>query len=281
LEVKISFLKRATYSAFITSVVFWLLFQLSKIRVIQSAAPFAEDPYDAVASFAFQIALVVSLLSLARLISIEDENGLRQRAPFILRGILLAELCLLATLTAYFIAIIQALPFTISTSMIFILTGLALLSALVTITGAFWFSARREMGNLSARLGPDALGQTIRDSWKLVTVIALWIVTRIPILKPAWNWIDSLAGGLATAWNKRLPFANPSQHPWGFAMTFAVLIGFALMGIIMLSESLLEGSPENIAIAFLLAGIFFAGETVAVFLSFLLFGGYLGLRPKI
>jgi hypothetical protein len=281
LEVKISFLKRATYSASITSVVFWLLFQLSKVRVIQSAAPFAEDPYDAIASFAFQIALVVSLLSLARLISIEDENGLHQRAPFILRGILLAELCILATLAAYLVAIIQVLPLTISTAMIFILVGLAFLSALFTVTGVFWFNARKEIANLPAHLTPDALGQTTHDCWKLVTVIARWVVTRIPILKPVWNWVDSLAGGLATAWNKRLPFANPNQHPWGFAMTFAVLIGIAVMGIIMLSESLLEGGPENIAIAFLLAGIFFVGETVAVLISFLLFGGYLGLRPKI
>lgn len=279
--MNISSLKRATHSAFITSMVFWLLFLLSKISAIGNISPFAEDPYDAVASFAFQIAIVIALLSLARLVSIKNENGLRQRSIFILRGILLVELCVLATLITDLIAIAQVLPLTISSPMIFLSAGLALLSLLFVISGILLIQAWQELGNISSELPKDALGQTIRDCWTLVTIISTWFVSYSPFLKPAWNWVDSIAHKLADTWTKQIPFANPDQHPWGFAMTFAGFVGFLVMVIIMVSEGFSEGGPANLTIAFLLTGIFFAGETIAIFLSFLFFGGYLGLRPKL
>lgn len=278
--MNISSLKRATYSAFTTSVVFWFLFQLSKIRGIQNAAPFADDPYDAVASFAFQIAMAIALLSLARLVSIKDERGQRQRAPFILRGVLLVEICVFVTLISNLVAIVKALPLTLSTPMIYTFEGMALLTTFFSITGIFWINARKETGNISAEASPDALGQTINDCWTLIAVISAHIVTRMPVLRPLWSWADSAAHATANGWNKRLSFANPNQHPWGFAMTFAVLVGLLFMGATILSESLSEGGPPNPTIALLLAGIFFAGETIAILLSFLFFGGYLGLRPR-
>jgi len=274
-------LKRATYSAFLTSLVFWLLFQLSKIGVIQNASPFAEDPYDAVASFAFQIAMAIALLSLARLVSIQEEDGLRQRAPFILHGILLVEFCVLITLTANLTALVNALPLNLTASMIYIISGMALLTGLFLLTGILWLNARREIGSVPAQPNQHALGQTIRDCWTLITVFAAMIVRHLPVLLPLWNSIDSQARKTARTWNEHLPFADPNEHPWGFAMTFAVLIGLLVMGFIMIGEGVFEGGPKSLAVAFLVAGIFFAGETTAVFLSFLLFGGYLGLRPKL
>jgi hypothetical protein len=276
-----SSLKRATYSAFITSLTFWLLFQLSKIRAIQSGAPFADDPYDAIASFAFQIAVAIALLSLARLVSIRDEQGLHQRATFILHGILLVVACVTVTLVADFIAVAQAWPLTFSSPIVFLLAGLTLLSALAGVTGILLAIAWKDSrGNSSVPTG-DALAQAIGDCWILVTIIATWLTLHLPFLKQIWKWIDSLAHRIAAAWNKWLPFANPSTHPWKFALSFSILVGFAVMGIIMLSEGLWEGGPANPAIALLLALIFFVGETVAVILSFLFFGGYLGLRPKL
>jgi hypothetical protein len=258
-----------------------MLFQLSKIPAIQGDAPFAEDPYDAVASFAFQIAMAIALLSLARLVSIQNEAGLRQRAPFILRGILLVELCVLVNLITNMIAIVNSLPLVLSVSMIDIFSGMALLTFLFAITGFFWIRAKKEFGKISVQPGQDALAQTIKDCWTLIAVNAAWIVGQIPSLKPIWAWIDSLARRFANAWDKQFAFADPNHHPWGFAMTFAVLGGLLIMAVVLLSERIMEGGPANPLIAFLLAGIFFAGETLAIFLSFLFLGGYLGLRPNL
>jgi hypothetical protein len=274
-------LRHATYSALLTSVIFCLLFQLSKNAAIQNVAPLSNDPYDAVASFSFQIALAIALLSLARLASIKDEQGLRQRAIFILHGILLVIACVVITLVVDFIAMAQAWPLAWSDSMVYIFSGLTLQSLLTTITGILLVKAWRKFGNLPTLKTSDALAQAIGDCWTLVTVIATWLVLHLTFLKPVWNWIDSLAHRTAAAWNDRLPFANPFTHPWIFALAFAVLLGFMVMGIILISERIKEGGPATFMIGFLLAGIFFGGETIAILLSFLFIGGYLGLRPQL
>lgn len=280
-EMEIASLKHATYVAFITSITFWLLFQLSKISAISNISPFAEDPYDAVPSLAFQIAVAIGLLSLARLVSIKDENGLRQRAPFILRGILLVELAVLIALVTDFIAIAQAWPLTISTPMMFLLGGLSLLTALFIITSILLAKAWTEFRNLPIEPSQNALGETIRDCWTLVTVIAMWFVAHLPFLKPIWNRIDALAHKIANTWNQRLPFANPDIHPWQFAMTFSVIVGIIIMSVIMISETIWEGSFAGPMIAILIAGIAFSVEISATLLTFLFFGSYLGLRPKL
>jgi hypothetical protein len=275
-------LKRATYSALLTALAFWLLlFQLSKIRSVQNIAPFAEDPYDAVASVAFQIALGVAILSLARFTSIKDEGGLRRRAPFILRGILLVEVAVLVTLLADIVAIAGAWPLTLSTPMIFLIAGLGFLTALLITTGVLLIEAWQGAPGLTAEAVPDALGQSLRDCWMLVTVVAEWIVSRQPFLKKVWSWVDASARKIANLWNKRLPFADPDNHPWQFAGTVAVLSGILLMAGIMISETLWEGGPASPMIGWLLAAIFFAVETAIILLVFVIFGGYLGLRPRL
>ena len=274
-------LKQATYSAFATSAIFWILFQLSKIRAIQNVAHFADDPYDAIASFAVQIAFAVALLSLARLVSIKNEDGLRQRLPFLLRGILIIALCIAITLAVDVVALAQAWPLTLSAQMYFLLAGLVLLTLLAAETGMLLHKARRGTGKILVEPAPGALGQAIGDCWTLVALPPNWLVAHLTFLKPIWNWADSFAHKIADAWNKRMPFANPYLHPWNFAMLFAALLGFAIMGVILVSERIVEGGPPNLYIGFLLACIFFGGEMVAIFLSFLLLGGFLGLRPKI
>jgi hypothetical protein len=276
-----SSLRCATLSAFASSLTFWLFFQLTKIRAIQAVTPFAHDPYDAVASFAFQIAVLVGLLSLARLVSTRDESSFHPRAKFILRGILLVELTLAVAIVTDFIAIILAWPLTFSAPMIFLLAGLGVVTALFFVTGYLLLRAWREPANLLTEAPADALGQTIRDCWTLVTFIAIWIIIRLPLLKPLWQWVDSTARKLANGWNRRLPFSNPDLHPWQFAVTFAVLAGLVITTAIMVSESIAEGGPASLPILFLLIGIFLGGEIVTILLGFLLFCGYLGLRPKL
>jgi len=281
LKVKTASLRQAVLAAFATSLVFWLLFQLSKLPAIQSASPFAKDPFDAVASFAFQIAVAISLLSLARLVSIHDEDGLRHRAPFILHGILLVGFCVLGALVADAIAVARAWPLPASPPVMLQFLGLGILVLLLLTTSFFLAQAWRDGGEIPAQSGRDALGETIRDCWTLVSVMAAWFIRWLPVLKPVWAWTDTRAYNLARGWNRRLPLANPDLHPWGFAAAFTLLGGALLTAGILISEAIAEGGPASPLIAVLLGLIFFTGEAVAIFLSFLLFGGYLGLRPKI
>ena len=59
-------LGQLTLISFGAAVLFAGLFQATKIEPISRISLFAEDPYDAVASIAFQIALAAGLISLIR-----------------------------------------------------------------------------------------------------------------------------------------------------------------------------------------------------------------------
>src|SRR5262245_353524 len=59
-------LLRATLLTFTASLIFWAFFQISKTPEFAAVNPFAEDPVDAIGSIAVQVALAVSLLTLAR-----------------------------------------------------------------------------------------------------------------------------------------------------------------------------------------------------------------------
>ena len=58
--------QRAALLTFITSLIFWAFFQLSKSVIFASVNPFAEDPVDVICSIAAQAACAISLLTLAR-----------------------------------------------------------------------------------------------------------------------------------------------------------------------------------------------------------------------
>src|SRR5512137_874073 len=61
-----SHLQRAALLTFAASLIFWAFFQISKSPNFVTANPFADDPVDAIGSIAVQVALAVSILTLAR-----------------------------------------------------------------------------------------------------------------------------------------------------------------------------------------------------------------------
>lgn len=268
-------LKRATITAFITSLVFYVLFQLSKIPAISGISPFADDPYDIVPSIAFQIALLAGLLSLARLASIRDELGLRQRARLILHGDLLAELSLVATLLTDSIAVVSNLPLAFSTPMAFLFAGLGLLVALAVIEGYLMIKAWRELRPVAYQPVDNPLGMTIRDCWILVTKVAGWVSNPVSRSKSLWRHVDILVHKASRAWQLKFPFIDPDFHPW----RFAVLVACAAGVLIFLGMMLGEGLPPSFSVGVKVFFVFFSIEMIAVVAGFALFGRYLGLRP--
>jgi hypothetical protein len=268
-------LKRSTITAFITALVFYTLFQLSKIPAISNASPFAEDPYDIVPSIAFQIAVLVALLSLARLATIRDELGMRQRARLILHGILLVELSLVATLLTDGIAIVTHLPLVFSTPLAFLLAGLGLLMALAVVNGYLLSKTWRELRPVAYQPAENPLGMTIRDCWTLAAMVGGCVANPVARLKLLWRHVDALAHKTGRAWQLKLPFIDPDYHPWRFAL----LVACAMGGLIFLGMILGEGLPPSLSVGMKVFFVFFSIEMTAVLSGFALFGRFLGLRP--
>ncbi len=268
-------LKRSTITAFISSLVFYALFQLSKIPAISSVSPFADDPYDIVPSIAFQIALLAALLSLARLASIRNELGMRQRARLILHGIILVELSLVATLLTDGIAIVTYLPLVFSNPTAFLFAGLGLLAALAVVQGYLLVTAWRELRPVAYQPAENPLGMTIRDCWTLLAMLAGWVASPVARLKSLWQHVDTLAHKAGRAWQLNLAFIDPDYHPWRFALLVACVMG----GLIFLAMILGEGLPPSFSVGVKVFFVFFSIEMVAVLSGFALFGRFLGLRP--
>lgn len=76
---------------------------------------------------------------------------------------------------------------------------------------------------------------------------------------------------------ERFAWLSPSTHPWRFVICFGIALGL----LIPVAEFLKEGSPEHYQIALLVIAIFILGELGATLLGFLMFGGFLGLRPPL
>src|SRR5690349_21831833 len=102
---------RVTVLVAFTSVVFWQFFDITKHGPFRDINPFGDDPYDAVGSFAFQVALLVGILTYARALRLREVASPAAHARLILRGNIVVLAAILVTLVADAIAeIIRPLP---------------------------------------------------------------------------------------------------------------------------------------------------------------------------
>ena len=77
---------RVTALITLTGVVFYLFFQINKGGPFRDVNPFANDPYDAVGSFAFQGALLIGILTYARVLRLREAPEQATKTRLILRG---------------------------------------------------------------------------------------------------------------------------------------------------------------------------------------------------
>ena len=105
-------LHRASALVLASAILFFLFFQANKSGPLRGTNPFAEDPYDAIGSFAVQAALLVGILSYARALRVRSDASQSAKA----RLVLLAELVvmiLIAILSSLALAITsRAVPTT-------------------------------------------------------------------------------------------------------------------------------------------------------------------------
>jgi hypothetical protein len=259
---------------------FWTLFQLSKKTPIQAINPFAEDPYDAVASIAFQVALLLAVLNVARLI---HRGAAGPQGRYIMRGNLLIVLSIAVTLVVDMIAIAQK-PGMLDGSIwsTALIGGMALLATMMLISAAALIRAQSFMSQLPAEtiVNPrGVLADAIEDIFVLITWPAAWLIRRI-------GWPKALLVLPQTVWIRAeetplFGWVHPRQHPWRFAVMLGLGAGIGLSLVHFFLEGGLSVPTAPLNIILLISAIFIGIELAATLAGYLLFGGYLGLRPPL
>ena len=274
-------IRRATALTIVAALTFWAFFQLSKLQVISEISPFAEDPVDAIGSFAFQISLVVGFLTLARSWRCRDDAASSSKGHLVIRGCTVVLVSIAATLLTDAITEFQHPTWSISLWGKLLILGLGVvavpvfLGGLATIGAASQARPVRSSG-AETTVGIGALDEALDDLWSLVESPLSWLGHRVPWLGRPLQWIGSLGRRLLATING-ISWLSPQSHPWRFCLLAALAVGLALG----LAPVVLEGMPPSFAIFIKVVLVFITGETAMAMLGFLLLGEYLGLRPPL
>jgi hypothetical protein len=258
---------RVTALILLSAVLFCLFFQVNKAAEFVNANPFANDPYDAVGSIAVQVALLISILSYARVLRWREDSSQKSKARLILHGNILVLVCMFITLGSDVIAeLMVGIPNSYWVNYLRLELGLMLLlTALCSIYLWLTFHHLPTPAPHTNLTPADA----IDDLWSLV---------RIPVLKIKGHhpnrFVDWVAQFNSDRLFKYVPWINPRYHHWRFTSLLALLIGLLLVVV-----QLQEGLPSSLKVALLTTGIFISIEFVAILLGYVILGGYLGLRP--
>jgi hypothetical protein len=256
-----------TASITITAILFYLFFQVNKGGPFRDLNPFAVDPYDAVGSFAIQIAILIGILTYARALRLWDDPAQAIKAQLILRGNGLVLLVVLITLITDVVAEIVR-PFPPSYWGNVILVELALMFLLASVCALALVATVRRIQ--TAAPPPDLTpADGIDDLWTLVRVPVARSCAILP--RRIVEWVKCFNSDRLFA---RLSWLNPRTHPWRFACALGLLVGAGLV-----LAQLQEGLPPSLMIGLLVTGIFISAELAATLLVYALLGGYPGLRP--
>ena len=257
---------RVTALILLAAVIFYLFFQVNKRSPFVEANPFAMDPYDAVGSIAIQVAMLISLLSYARILRMRDDPA-QDKERLVLHGNILALAAIFITLCSDAVAeFVQPIPPTAWKYILVIeLGGMFLLTLICAL--ALW----AVFNELSTSPPPTNLtpADAIDDLWSLVRVPVVQAAATFS--SPLVDWVKRFNSDRLFS---RLPQLDPRMHPWRFTGAAGLLVG-----ILLIMVQLQEGLPPNLGIGLLLMGIFLSVEFVAALVGLAIFGGYLGLRP--
>lgn len=259
---------QVTALIFATAMLFFFFFQVNKRSPFGEVNPFADDPYDAVGSIAFQVALLISLLSYARVIRLRDNpSQINQR--LILHGNILVLVAILITLCSDVLAeFVHPVVSSMYSNILRFELGLMFILTFVCSL-ALWIVFRA----ISTPSSPSNLtpADAIDDLWSLVRVP---VTSANSIFPPTLvEWVKRFNSDVLFA---HIPWVDPRRYPWRFTAGAGLLVG-----VLLVIVQFREGPPPSLAIGLLVAGIFISVEFIATLLGFVIFGGYLGLRPAL
>ena len=247
------------------ALVFTLFFQLSKREPFRDVNPFLEDPYDAIGSIAFQVALLVGALTFARSLRVLHAEAPETHLRLVGRGNLLVLGSVIVTLLgdALAVALNPAAPSAPANELRLALVGMCLF----TVTCASGFAAffprvphTCPEGELTPADGIDDLAALIRIP-----------LTRAGVGLPVWLRMGRRP---SDAIFSRFAWLNPRIHPWRFACALGLSSGAVVAAL-----QLREGPSSTLAATVIIAALFVSIEFTATVAGFALIGAYLGLRP--
>jgi hypothetical protein len=250
----------------IAAIAFYLFFQINKRSPFVEDNPFAVDPYDAVGSIAIQVALLISLLTYARVLRWRDDPA-QEKGRLVLRGNILVLASIAITLFTDLVAeILQPMPPSMWVNILRLELGLMFLLTFICGLGIWMVFRGIQFTSPPSNLTPaDAIDD-------------LWSLARVPVIKgeavfpPALvDWVKRFNSDMLFA---RLHWLDPRKHLWHFTAAVGLLVG-----VLLVLAQLQEGPPPSFGIGLLVTGIFISVELVATLAGFAIFGGYLGLRP--
>jgi hypothetical protein len=258
---------RVTALILLSAVLFYLFFQVNKAGEFVNANPFAHDPYDAIGSIAVQVALLISVLSYARVLRWREDSSQKSKARLILHGNILVLASMFITLCSDIIAeILVSMPNSYWVNFLRLELGFMLL--LTALSSIYLWLVFHHLPTLAP---PTILtpADAIDDIWSLVRIPVLKLKAHHP--NRVVDWVSHFKSDRLF---KRMPWINPRLHPWRFTSILALLVSLFLV-VVQLQEGLLS----SLNVALLTVGIFISIEFVAILLAYAIFGGYLGLRP--
>jgi hypothetical protein len=231
-----------SYLSFIAAILFLTFFQVSKhLSWLISAAHFVSDPYDAVWSFAIQVAVAVGVVNLIRLYLIKRYE-IQGRYLFIARGNLIIGWAIALTILVDSIAVaIKHTHFQLSagaTILYLWMFALIILSAFIIV------ESYQTKKILIAETGKFTNGNNELNR-----------LFNIRFLKPI----------------------NPGIHPIKFSVLLSILAGLLLS----LVHVIAEGSAPTVLKTILTFSVLMIIEAVGVFILLIVIGKYLGVLGPI
>jgi hypothetical protein len=265
--------------AFVASFVFF--FNITKHRPAFSPInPFAEDPYDAIGSFAFQAAILFGLIALLRAFRSYPIGGASDRQKLLLaRTQIAAILCGSVTITGDLVAMIRhwSLWSDKPAGLLLLLFTLGFLCIAAAVT-VFVYQATRETrtftsGNpwikpfwisllflLILFLYPEHIRESVPGA--LFTVL----VGAILLFMTVWAWGGFLLPGETT------PTVTP-KWLWGIVILIGVLLGLS----IVFRELTAEGGAVDLMGSLFVISIYVGLEVAAILIGYAFLGKFLGL----
>ncbi len=219
----------------LAALLFSLFFQVNKSGQFGAISPFAVDPYDAVGSFGFQLALFIGLLTYARTWRMQLDPEQAVKCRLVLRGLALTLITILVTLVADTIAVFQSqevmrnlLGISEGRILLIELIGLFILTLACGIVVLIVFAPLRlpePPGNLTPADGID-------DFWALARMLVNRAGDRLPL-----PFVERVNNFNSERLFGHLPWIDPRRHPWRFAAALGLLAGVALL-LVQLTEGL-------------------------------------------
>jgi len=270
-QQSIASLYRLSWATFSLALALSAFFNLSKHEPFKDINPFAVDPYDVVGSLGFQLALGISLLSLARAWQIKRMAKSEPRAGWVLHGLWATFAVITIVLVTDTAAIWRSsLPLFQSIWVNLLIAGIVALAlfalALVIALGR---NSQRLDWNKQRKVG-GSLDTAILDLLTFFTAPFLAAQTRWPVLKrlmTALLWPFELS-------KKFVAWFQIEEHPWRFVIGLGLSLGLALL----FAKFVLEGPPPDSFHLLLITTVFLGFELLFSMLAFFSLGRYLGLR---